>query len=211
MSEASTTIVVFCDVDGPLAPIRAYALGKRPGPTPDSRPMAKFDPVAVAMLVDAVVRSKAKIVVSSSWAVWGLENVRFHFEANGISWDLVHEDWMTPRDLPRGANRSDEIKAWLSKHPEVTLWVALEDGHLDVENLIRCDTYDGLLMEHWRLLRVILGLEPPEPVHTGEGLDGCRHQWRGVGDGTYECVRCDSKAKRGDQHCPWTAGPPWRA
>lgn len=191
--------VVFADVDGPLAPIRAYALGRR-----DSLPI--FDPVAVAMVVGSVVEANAKIVVSSSWAVMGLERVRHHFEANGISWSLVHDDWMTPRDLP-SRDRSEEIKAWLAKHPEVTRWAVLEDGHLNVSNLIRCCTFDGMRLEHWRLLRHLLGLETPEPVREG----GCHHQWRGVGDGTYECVRCKTTAKPGDQHCPWTSGPPWKS
>lgn len=197
-----TSTVIFTDIDGPLASLRAlYLLGKQPSRLPQSVPMARFDPVAVAMVVQAATRADARIVVSSSWAVWGLENVRWHFEANGIPWALVHEDWKTPRDIP---DRALQIKAWLARHPEVTRWVVLDDGSLDVPNLIRCTTNDGLLMEHWDLLQALLGLEPPRPLVPDHG---CHHQWNGVGDGTYECVRCQETAKPGDSHCPWTASP----
>ena len=191
-----TTKVVFVDVDGPLVPIRAYVLPNRLGGT-----VKTMDPVAVAAVASICVAAGAKIVVSSSWAIWGKEKCLGWFQENGFDLGLVHEDWATPRKLPSGADRSAEIKAWLAAHPEITHFAVIEDGHLDVPNLVRTTTHDGLLLEHQRALSSLLGIKDDRhhPVHGG-----CHHEWRGRGDGSYECLRCGIPAYPGDPHCPWT-------
>lgn len=153
---AVVTKVLFLDVDGPMIPRRCYPLGQLPG---EGGSMKRMDPVAVSVVVRICSLAKARIVVSSSWRIWGREKCLAAFRENGIYHTLVHEDWATSHNLPGGADRSTEIKDWLARHPEVTTFAVLEDGLLDVPNLIHVTFEDGLLYEHQLRLAELLGVE----------------------------------------------------
>lgn len=201
MEATPVTKVVFVDVDGPLAPRRCYQLGQLPGV---GGSMKRMDPVAVATVTNACRRSGARIVVSSSWRMWGREKCLDLFNRNGLDPALVHEDWSTSHTLPRGADRSAEIKDWLARHPEIERFAVLEDGHLDVPNLIHVTFEDGILYEHQLMLERFLGIRPEQ---IDEDSDPCRHRWLAIGQtGHYRCERCEDTAAPGDPRCPWTAG-----
>lgn len=193
-----TTKVIFVDVDGPLSPIRCYVLGQLPGA---GGSMKCMDPVAVATVVSLCRRSGAKVVVSSSWRGWGKEKCLGLFARNGIGLEWIHEDWSTPRNA--GAVREGEIKDWLARHPEITHHAVLDDGVLDLPNLVRVSTHDGILFEHQRELERLLGLERENDFKDDPAE--CRHRWIGTGEGRFLCEMCDARAVPGDQCCPWTA------
>lgn len=193
------TKVVFVDVDGPLAPRRCYELGQLPGARGS---MKRMDPVAVAAVTNACRAARGRLVVSSSWRLWGREKCLDAFKRNGLDPNLVHEDWATPHNLPAGADRSAEIKDWLARHPEVVTFAVLEDGLLDVPNLIQVTFEDGMLYEHQRRLWELLGIKAEEIEEDG---DVCRHRWLPIDGGSYRCERCETTAAPGDQRCPWTA------
>lgn len=129
--------IIMLDIDGPMIPVRAFFL-------PNQTPIYSiFDPCAVAMLNRLIVLSDAKLVMTSTWSSKGYDVCKELLDKNGVEYDF-HEDWTTPKKLT--STRVHEIQFWLSEHPEVTDWVALDDERLDVAyvpNLVQCDTYEG--------------------------------------------------------------------
>lgn len=195
------TSVIFADVDGPLSPIRAWALPKPP--REESRSFYAWDPVACAMVKNVCDRTGGKVVVSSSWRLHGKEDCLAAFAFNGITAEYIHEDWATKvfRD-PNRNMRADEIREWLSRHPEVTKFAAIDDDTMDIENFVHVSTYNGLMFEHWEQMLTIFGVKDPEPT----AVHNCPHKWEKLADETFKCMRCEVRAKKGDKHCPWTAG-----
>ena len=96
-----TRPVIFLDIDGVLAPIRQW---DRYG---------DLDPGCIQVLNEIVSRAEADVVVSSTWrhgkTVAELQEM---LEAKGFIGCLVDK---TPTGAP-GADRGDEIAAWLAKH-----------------------------------------------------------------------------------------------
>ena len=151
-----TAKVLFLDIDGPMIPHRAYLL-----PDNHTRLVRLFDPVAVAMVLHLVVKAPAKLVISSAWAMHegSLDRLIEDFAINGIRFSrYVHADWRTPRGGTL-ETRSDEILAWLAKHPEVTHWTALDDEETPAPGGVLCDFTDGLLMRHFDQAGDLLGID----------------------------------------------------
>ena len=149
--------VIFLDIDGVLVTPRSCAAGS-------DRTSQNFDAIAAALLRRVCVEHKAKIVISSTWrlrAIRSLRGERFNTRLyeNLTKSNLVefcHDDWVT-KDLRRfteGVVRGDEIKEWLSRHPEVTKYVILDDDvdMLDEQKLsfIHTDMYNGLSYQDYR-------------------------------------------------------------
>lgn len=148
------TTVLFLDVDGVLVPMRAYVYAK-PRKGVDGGVFRKFDPVAVATILDILERSDAKIVLSSSRGRVDPARALADFAANGVGREWFHEDAITPR-WPDHADRGIEIRAWLEKHPEVTTYAVLDDDHVDIDCLVQVKGTDGLLYEHADQLEELL-------------------------------------------------------
>jgi len=93
--------VIFLDIDGVLAPIRRW---DRYG---------DLDPACIHVLNDIVARVGADVVVSSTWrhgkTVAELQEI---LQAEGFTGCVVDK---TPTGAP-GADRGDEIAAWLAEH-----------------------------------------------------------------------------------------------
>lgn len=141
--------VLFLDIDGPMIPRRAYRL---PGQT---LRVTLFDPVAVSLLLDVLNRSKAKLVISSTWGSWySKDDFIKQLEKNGISASYLHEDWVTPRKF--SSLRCNEIQWWLNKHKEVTHYAILDDEHVPLPNTVRVTLNDGLLYGHYQKLLKLL-------------------------------------------------------
>lgn len=144
--------VLFLDIDGPMIPRRAFYLPKQ------TLVVSKFDPVAVALLNSVLDKTGAKLVVSSTWGNLGIEVVKPSFEENGISWDQVHQDWVTPRKLTD--SRVHQIRMWLDKHPGIDLWASLDDENLDLDGRnVHVSFDDGMLLKHYHKLLELLGGE----------------------------------------------------
>ena len=86
-----------------------------------------------------------KIVVSSSWRMWGLPKMKEILEKNGNDPDRVIG---ITGDEP--GERGDQIQAWRDRNPGVTNFVILDDdmdfGHL-ISHLVHTNAYAGLTAE----------------------------------------------------------------
>jgi hypothetical protein len=107
--------VIFLDVDGVLAPIRRW---DRYG---------ELDPACIRVLNEIVRSGEAEVVVSSTWRYGKTAGeLQALFAAEGFDGRVVDT---TPVGAP-GADRGEEIAAWLAAHP-VDGYVILDD-HADM-------------------------------------------------------------------------------
>ena len=120
-----------------------------------------FDKKAIKVLNEILEKTGAEIVVSSDWKNWcsveemgdyyesqGIIKRPIDFTGNNIDGDKVtwHRNW----DLE--GTRSLEIQEWLSNHPEVTHWVAIDDL-----NMAKTGLHYSMEFEHeWGLDNFVL-------------------------------------------------------
>jgi hypothetical protein len=145
--------VLFLDFDGPMIPRRAHFLPNQ------TLVVSKFDPIAVALLNSVLDKTGAKLVISSTWGKLGKDTVKPTLEENGISWDKVHEDWVTPRKFT--STREMEIKMWLDRHRDTTHWASLDDEKLELGGQnVKVSFDDGMQMYHYHKLLELLEVIP---------------------------------------------------
>jgi len=132
--------VVFLDFDGVILTLRTTAAC--------GRGWSRSEPDAV--LVKALTRcchAGVKIVVSSAWR--DQSNCIPKLAECGLD-KYLHEDWRT-KEIRVGECRKDrpeEIREWLSRHPEVTSYRILDDDPWDWNedqkpNSLECCPEDG--------------------------------------------------------------------
>jgi hypothetical protein len=119
-----------------------------------------MDPVAVRLLHKIVDRSKAKIVVSSTWRLWE--------DWETCIWGCLRQGgWpsegqypiigRTPRlnNVPRGL----EIQTWLNDHPEVESYIILDDDSDMLEEqkpfFVHTNFNVGLGADEWKQIAKI--------------------------------------------------------
>ena len=113
-----TRRVIFLDIDGVLAPITRW---DRYG---------DLDPACIQVLNEIVASAEADVVVSSTWRYGKTASeLQEMLEAEGFKGCVLDK---TPTGAP-GANRGDEIAAWLAGHP-VSGYVIIDD-HADMGEL----------------------------------------------------------------------------
>lgn len=95
-----------------------------------------FDQDAIDILNMILMETDCEVIVSSDWRNWAdVEEMGNYYESQGI---VKKPIGFTPLQLPKGLKfydrnseqeetRSYEILQWLSEHPEVTHWVAIDD------------------------------------------------------------------------------------
>lgn len=121
-----------------------------------------FDPKAIKVLNQILEATGAEIVVSSDWKLHAnLEELReyySHYKLFKLPID------MTPRLIEENEMlgglcswkgwlekaRAEEIRIWLSKHPEVTHWVAVDDLDMSMRPDLRIEDAEWGL-EHFVL------------------------------------------------------------
>ena len=112
--------MIFLDIDGVLAPIRQW---DRYG---------DLDPACVRVLNEIAAHGQAEVVVSSTWRYGKtVAELQEMLEAAGFTGSVVDK---TPIGRV-GANRGDEIGAWLAQHA-VGGYVIIDD-HVDMGELKR--------------------------------------------------------------------------
>jgi hypothetical protein len=103
--------VIFLDFDGVVAPIRRWDRYE------------DLDPTCVQVLNEIVKGSNADVVVSSTWRYGKtVAELQAMLDAMGFTGRVVD---MTPT-LPAGADRSEEISAWLADN-DVAAYVIIDD------------------------------------------------------------------------------------
>lgn len=130
-----TRRVVFLDFDGVVAPIRRWDRYE------------DLDPACVQVLNEIVARAGADVVVSSTHRHGKtLAELQKILDEAGFTGCVVDK---TPTGPP-GADRGDEIAAWLGAHP-VRGYVIIDD-HVDM----------GALRTHLVQTHPARGLQPPD-------------------------------------------------
>ena len=134
-AEDATRRVVFLDIDGVLAPIRRW---DRYG---------ELEPACIEVLNEIVASARADVVISSTWRHGRtIAELQAMLEAKGFTGRVVDK---TPIGAP-GAERGDEIAAWLAKHA-MGGYVIIDD-HVDM----------GELRSHLVLTHPARGLQPAD-------------------------------------------------
>lgn len=145
--------VIFLDIDGVLNSRRtAIAAGGFPyGFLPDQ--MARFDPVAIALIRLLCRQTAAQVVISSTWRIGSTieEFAPLALPVIGLTPEL---------HTIRGA----EIQAWLDAHPEVTRYVIVDDNTDMLPEhgawFVRTTIDDGLRFQHYEKALSLLGAAP---------------------------------------------------
>jgi hypothetical protein len=120
-----------------------------------------FDKKAIKVLNKILETTNAEIVVSSDWRIWcSVEEMGDYYESQGIikrpidfTGNVIDESKVTwHRNWDLEGTRSLEIQDWLSEHPEVTHWVAIDDLNMGKTGL-----YHSMEFEHeWGLNNFVL-------------------------------------------------------
>ncbi len=129
--------VIFLDVDGVLNNLQAFK--DQAGNGMGTRVLC---PVAVQNLFGLLAWTGAQIVLSSTWRKGREPNEHVAYLRAARVLDRAHEDWRTKDYVTKATPvtdgdysnatgyygcRGDEIAEWLSRHPEVTQYVILDD------------------------------------------------------------------------------------
>ncbi len=111
--------IIFFDIDEVAVTLRANlaaGMAKRD----------KVDPVVMGLLNRLMeCDSETQIVISSARRIiYTKEEILTLFREGGFIGDF-HQDWRTP--VSKTNKRGDEVDAWLTRHPEVTRYVCIDD------------------------------------------------------------------------------------
>ena len=96
-----------------------------------------FDPQSLDALRSLVERTRAKIVVSSSWRDLSTEQLQWLWKQIPMPGELIGT---TPRWI---FTKKGAIKHWIKKHLG-DKWVILDDIELGLPNQVRTDSHTGL-------------------------------------------------------------------
>jgi hypothetical protein len=143
--------IIFLDIDGPMIPYRACFIEDQP------LIMRLFDNCAVGMINHLCSEYGWKIVIHSSWVhIEGGESTLAHCIEQGIHGPHFHADAYVREDL---YGRYTRVAEWLSRHPEVTKYVIIDDEPFSEDHdsktikfpegmagrLVKVNYYDGML------------------------------------------------------------------
>lgn len=145
--------VVFLDFDGPIIPTRSFVLS----------PTQMLDqPCATSgsLVNEALKRTDAKLVISSTWRYDGLKVCQNVLRAAKVDIERLHADWETKHFY--GQSREDEIHDWVTRH-EIEEYIAIDDMPLEKlpnSHKVHVTTQDGFLLAHYEQACKKLGVEP---------------------------------------------------
>lgn len=146
--------VLFLDLDGVVNSERTNAAFD--GYPHDFSPvdLARFDPVALALVRKLCAKTDCVIVLSSTWRLtFTIEEVAHYLDLPIMA--------ATP-DLGDTNSRSDEIALWLKRHPQITTYAIVDDLALDFDDpehqarFVKTNEEFGLSLPNYRALLRIL-------------------------------------------------------
>jgi hypothetical protein len=148
--------IIFLDIDGVIClsrewgsrmcKIKRWELEGGEGDPPVTIRLDDFNKVAVDVLNDIILTSGADIVISSDWRLYAtLEEMKDLFYQFGVIKGPIDFTPELQTVTKRADIRVDEINLWLSNHPEVTNWVAIDDLDLSkLDNFVKTREREGL-------------------------------------------------------------------
>jgi hypothetical protein len=139
--------VIFLDVDGVLnSRLHWNECDIIQVPTMPQNKGSRLNPLYVARLRTILEVTGAKLVISSAWRDTLMEPLTAYLSDHGIP-----EREVIGRTPMLGWKKVSEIHAWLTAHPEVKQWIAIDDARLfhDSESRQVLTTWDsGLQPAH---------------------------------------------------------------
>lgn len=146
-------MIIFIDVDGVLVTNKTMLIYKN---DPDI-----FDPTVVLLIKKILELTDSKLVITSHRS---LDPSKFMelFNKNGISSDLFHPDFITPKKLT--SHKTHEISWWLDDHPDVLNYIVIDDAITTrdrLHNIIYCNPHEGFSYRNFFECKQIAGLLKP--------------------------------------------------
>jgi hypothetical protein len=132
-SNLNSMKILFLDFDGVIAPLSYH------------HSSSGFSASACANVQSILTKDpNVRLVVSSAWRRWGLEKIREILKENGIDSTKVIGITETEGGFPP-EHRAKQIKTWLKNHPEIKVYVAVDDYPLPKldPNYLKCNGYVG--------------------------------------------------------------------
>ena len=148
--------IIFLDIDGVIClsrewgsrvrKIKRWELEGGEGEPPATIRLDDFNKMSVDVLNDIILTSGADIVISSDWRLYAtIDEMKDLFHQFGVIKGPIDFTPVLQTTTKRSDIRVDEIKLWLSKHPEVTKWVAIDDMDLsELDNFVKTREREGL-------------------------------------------------------------------
>jgi hypothetical protein len=148
--------IIFLDIDGVIClsrewgsrmrKIKRWELEGGEGEPPVTIRLDDFNKIAVDVLNDIILTSGADIVISSDWRLYAtLDEMKDLFHQFGVIKGPIDFTPELQTVTKRADIRVDEINLWLSNHPEVTNWVAIDDLDLsELDNFVKTREREGL-------------------------------------------------------------------
>lgn len=137
--------IIFLDVDGVLNS-EEFSRWLWDNHEKKYRGYEMLDQRAILCLQDIVFITGAEIVLSSSWRISSLRTKQLKEQLLPYGLEIIDRTISDAR-----GERGDEIKEWLSRNPDVSHYVILDDDNdmSDIkDHLIQTTFYKGLLPEH---------------------------------------------------------------
>ena len=137
--------IIFLDVDGVLNS-EEFSRWLWDNHEKKYRGYELLDQRAILCLQDIVFVTGAEIVLSSSWRISSLRTKQLKEQLLPYGLEIIDHTFSDAR-----GERGDEIKEWLSRNPDVSHYVILDDDNdmSDIkDHLIQTTFYKGLLPEH---------------------------------------------------------------
>jgi hypothetical protein len=146
--------VLFFDIDGVINSDRTMAaFGGYPHDF-STVDLARFDPVALALVRKLCRETDCVIVLTSTW--------RLNFTIEEVAHYLDLPVMAATRDLGGDYARTDEIVMWLMTHPQIKDYAIVDDLALDFEDsavqarFVQTNDEYGLSLANYRALKRIL-------------------------------------------------------
>lgn len=148
--------VIFVDHDGVIClprewgsrfrKIKRWELEGGEGEPPAYIRLDDLNKFAVNILNGIIIETGAELVCSSDWRLYAtLDEMKDLYIQGGLIKGPIDFTPVLQTTTKHKNIRVDEINLWLSKHPEVTHWVALDDMDLsDLDNFVKCREREGL-------------------------------------------------------------------
>lgn len=150
-----TIKVIFLDIDGVLNSQIFYTERNQEKREKNSPFGANIDERCVGYLNQLIADTGAKVVISSTWRIDGLEYCKSHLEAKGFKGEIIG---ITPHLRHLGGFRGNEIHQWISENAEMLCgsrvngdykeYVIFDDDsdmlYWQRNNYIQVDAYCGL-------------------------------------------------------------------
>lgn len=137
--------IIFLDVDGVLNS-EEFSRWLFDNHEKKYRGYELLDQRAILCLQDIVFVTGAEIVLSSSWRLSSKCSEQLRQQLLPYGLQFIDKTISLPYE-----DRGEEIKEWLSRHPDVSHYVILDDDSdmFDIkDHLIQTTFYKGLLPEH---------------------------------------------------------------